>query len=368
MKIGLECSGDGHVWRDEEDLGDTEDASGTLSFVVPFKPRTATLLVELNDNTDGLGSQVSIDSIRAKPNGDGYDARVRWECFDVDDQDDGEEETQDYVDMLKTSYPQSSISKDLAEMANRIYQHGIDWIPRAQDHDPGLLYGFDLSGTPNTSYWLDQLKSYEYKVVDYAAKALTAGTPPAGGAIGRLAFGESVHSNELRLLDKKDVVNFEVNDWLVASYSDGTSGAARSGSMRIMGIDRELGRLFVADDYNTESGRSASALIPAICPGDYLFREGEFGRGAEKLGPTRISVDDTLTFTVSKSGTGKTLPASSVVIHHDDTNYASVSLSYSKAKPAVASGANCKGCGDYNEYAEPGEYRCFSCRQCGRGA
>lgn len=86
------------------------------------------------------------------------------------------------------------------------------------------------------------------------------------GSIGQVA-NSSFATAVLQLSEPSDVTNFEVGQKIVASATNG-GGSVRSGSLTIVGVDRDLGTL-------TMSG-NLSAGIAAIAQNDFLFVEGDY--------------------------------------------------------------------------------------------
>ena len=88
-----------------------------------------------------------------------------------------------------------------------------------------------------------------------------------GGSIGQIATG-GIAANVITLEEPSDVLNFEVNQYLVFSANDGSDSAhtVRAGSTFVTAVDREAGTVTV-DDFGDVTGEAA---------GDYIFREGDF--------------------------------------------------------------------------------------------
>mgnify|MGYP006921302695 CR=1 FL=1 len=86
------------------------------------------------------------------------------------------------------------------------------------------------------------------------------------GTIGRVA-NSSFATTVLQLSEPSDVTNFEVGMKIVASATNG-GGSPRSGSLTIVGVDRDLGTLTM--DQNLSSG------ISAIAQNDYLSVQGDY--------------------------------------------------------------------------------------------
>lgn len=86
------------------------------------------------------------------------------------------------------------------------------------------------------------------------------------GSIGQVA-NSSFSTTVLQLSSPDDVTNFEVGMKLVTSATDG-GGSVRSGTLTIVGVDRDLGTV-------TMSGNLSSG-ISAIAQNDYIFVEGDY--------------------------------------------------------------------------------------------
>ena len=192
-------------------------------------------------------------------------------------------------------------------------------------------------GRPNWTDWFDRL--YD-KIEEQAVRYLKEPHRP-GGSIGRLASDQSVHTSTLRLSHPNDIVNFELNDKLQFSSTDGTSGSARGGAATVVGIDRALGTITIGW---CEGGPChANVLVPAITASDFIFREGDFGRGVKKAQPVAVPVIVVRASAWDGAASGRVKDLT------------------------VSTGAKCVGCGNFNDYAESStEYHCYSCRQAGR--
>jgi hypothetical protein len=86
------------------------------------------------------------------------------------------------------------------------------------------------------------------------------------GSIGQVA-NSSFATPVLQLTQPEAVTNFEVGMKLQASTADG-GGSVKSGTLTIVGVDRDLGTL-------TMSG-NLSAGIASIAQNDFLFQEGDY--------------------------------------------------------------------------------------------
>ena len=85
-----------------------------------------------------------------------------------------------------------------------------------------------------------------------------------GGALGVIGSGQGTPT--LTLADRQDIVNFQVGDVLVASTTDGTSGAALAPTATLIAVDRSAGTI-------TTTGNFDAAFADA----NFLFHQGDFG-------------------------------------------------------------------------------------------
>lgn len=105
-----------------------------------------------------------------------------------------------------------------------------------------------------------------------------------GGALGQISSTSTpATSATITLADPNMAVHFGRNMPLQASATDGTSGTVRTGTVTITGIDRKAGTLTVSTANWTG--------ITGIAAGDYLFRNGDFGKGIHGV-PAWIPLND----------------------------------------------------------------------------
>ena len=93
-----------------------------------------------------------------------------------------------------------------------------------------------------------------------------------GCALGQVHASATVASTTLLLANPNSVINWERSMILRASAADGTSGALRTGTVTITGVNRDnldTGSLTAAANFSTG--------IAAIAVGDYLFNNDDFG-------------------------------------------------------------------------------------------
>lgn len=82
------------------------------------------------------------------------------------------------------------------------------------------------------------------------------------GSVGQVA---SFTGTTITLLDPESVTNFEAEQVLVASATDGGGAGPRTGSVFITGVDRDLGVL-----------TATTASIAALANNDFLFVQGDY--------------------------------------------------------------------------------------------
>lgn len=85
-----------------------------------------------------------------------------------------------------------------------------------------------------------------------------------GGAIGQIASGQGTPT--LTLTDRFQIVNFQVGDVLVASTTDGTSGAALAPTATLIAVDRSAGTITTSGNFDA-----------AFADGNYVFHQSDFG-------------------------------------------------------------------------------------------
>lgn len=88
-----------------------------------------------------------------------------------------------------------------------------------------------------------------------------------GGALGQIASGQATPT--ITLVNKWDVVFFEVGQVLNVSATDGTSGAIRAGTVTVTAVDRTNGTVTASGNW--------TAGIAAAAANDFIFVNGDFG-------------------------------------------------------------------------------------------
>ena len=101
-----------------------------------------------------------------------------------------------------------------------------------------------------------------------AARSLAIAMFGSGsGSIGRIATTTTIASPTLQLSSVESVTNFEVGQTLVLSTTDG-GGSVKSGTLVVVGVDRDLGQLTFADDIDN--------LVATAATNDYIFVQGDY--------------------------------------------------------------------------------------------
>jgi hypothetical protein len=89
-----------------------------------------------------------------------------------------------------------------------------------------------------------------------------------GGSVG--VIGSIPAADTIRLVDKNDIRNYDLDDVIKLASTDGTSGAVEAGELTIIGLDEDTG------DIQFSAGVVAS--VAAAAPTFHLFHKGDFGK------------------------------------------------------------------------------------------
>lgn len=163
----------------------------------------------------------------------------------------------------------------------------------AQSNVGGVVYsGFDLTRVRDYSIMRIQTELLEAAATDEGAlvrglKSEMDGTINAfarslcrsiyrngGGAMARVGSVGGAGNTVLTLLNREDIVHFELNQRIVSDDTDGTSGAADAEVITIIGVDRNAGTLTAAGSW-IAGGNFAN--------NDYLFAQSDFGLSCSGL-------------------------------------------------------------------------------------
>lgn len=102
-----------------------------------------------------------------------------------------------------------------------------------------------------------------------------------GGARGQ---GASLTSSTVLKLNKaSDIFKFELNQWICASTTDGTSGSLLPGRVQIVGINE--------DTYELTANVAWATGITGFGATNYLFQESDFGQGLKGF-PAWLPITD----------------------------------------------------------------------------
>lgn len=143
-------------------------------------------------------------------------------------------------------------------------------ITRAKDYAFAQITGEMIDAASKDQYSLLNGMKREIDNAIYTAARSIANSlfGAGGGARGQVDASTSLGTPNLVLKDINTVVNFEKNMVLNLAATDGTSGAKRTGTLTIIGVNRDTGVL-------TMSG-NITAGVAAAASQDYIFQNGDF--------------------------------------------------------------------------------------------
>jgi hypothetical protein len=111
--------------------------------------------------------------------------------------------------------------------------------------------------------------------INSAARSLAIALYGTGsGSIGKIAASTTIASPVIKLDKVESVTNFEVGQTIVLSTADG-GGSVKSGSLTVIGVDRDLGQVTVNDDI--DNGVATAALA------DFIFVDGDYDQKVKGL-------------------------------------------------------------------------------------
>ncbi len=129
------------------------------------------------------------------------------------------------------------------------------------------------AGKRGDGSFVDQLDLEVRHGIDSLADSIHWGVFKNTGA--NLAQVGSIDGVNLTLKNPNDVVYFEKGMELEGSVADGTTGAVHSGTATVTKVDRANGILTTDSNWTSQ--------IASLAPDDYLFVEGDFGKGMAGL-------------------------------------------------------------------------------------
>jgi hypothetical protein len=143
-------------------------------------------------------------------------------------------------------------------------------VTRAKDYAFGQVDGEAVDAAKNDAGALLTALKKEIDNAFYTAgrSVSVALFKNGGGARGQISTGSTVGSPTITLANVNDVVNFEVGMVLNVASTDGTSGAKRTGTVTLTGVDRDAGTLTASGNW--------TAGIAAAAAGDFIFQNGDF--------------------------------------------------------------------------------------------
>lgn len=143
-------------------------------------------------------------------------------------------------------------------------------ITRAKDYAFAQITGEMIDAASKDQYSLLNGMKREIDNAIYTAARSIANSlfGSGGGSRGQIDASTSLGTPNLVLKDINTVVNFEKNMVLNLSATDGTTGAKRTGTLTIIGVNRDTGVL-------TMSG-NITAGVAAAASQDFIFQNGDF--------------------------------------------------------------------------------------------
>lgn len=223
-----------------------------------------------------------------------------------------------HVALLKRMYSDDDVVRLMYEnnplyamLAKEYDGYGESWhLPMRIAHTAGRSRSFpnakgNKTGTKNVKMLITVAKDYSFYSVDGLLAKQTSNSKGAfvqafefelegamdamnrssgisvyrnyGGSIGRLTAGATLTGTQFSLTNPDDIVNFEVNQVVAFSATDGTSGSVKSGTAVVSAVVRDPGN---------ESVTFSAALnssVPTIAASDYIFTDGDFGQSIRGL-------------------------------------------------------------------------------------
>ncbi|AKU97006.1 hypothetical protein AKJ09_03670 [Labilithrix luteola] len=142
-------------------------------------------------------------------------------------------------------------------------------VTRAKDYAFANIEGEMIDAAKDNEYaLLDGLKSEIDGAFYTCARSIANSLFQAGGgARGKIGASTVLASTLLVLEDPNSVVNFEKGMVLNLSATDGTSGTKRTGTLTVVGVDRDAGTLTLNANIST---------VGSAIQGDYIFQNGDF--------------------------------------------------------------------------------------------
>ena len=169
-----------------------------------------------------------------------------------------------------TGNPQGRSASFLKAQANKTNTQVKDFVlTRAKDYSLASIDNETIEATKgNANAFMEAATTEIDGAINSAARSLAIALYGSGsGTIGQVDASTSLSSAVLQLKRVEDVTNFEVGMKLCASATDG-GGSVRSGTLTVLGVDRDLGTVTMSANLN--SG------ISAIASQDYISVEGDY--------------------------------------------------------------------------------------------
>lgn len=142
-------------------------------------------------------------------------------------------------------------------------------LTRAKDYSLAFIDNETLEASKgNANAFMDAATTEIDGAIHSCSRSLAVALYRSGsGSIGQISAGSTVSSATITLADTESITNFEKGMILQVSSADG-GGAVRTGTVTILGLDRDAGTITATGAWN--SG------ISAVAASDYVFRSGDY--------------------------------------------------------------------------------------------
>lgn len=142
-------------------------------------------------------------------------------------------------------------------------------LTRAKDYSLASIDNETIEASKgNANAFLEAATTEIDGAIHSAARSLAIAMYGTGsGSIGQISAGSTVASPTITLSDIEAITNFEVGMKLVTSTADG-GGAVKSGTVTVVGVDRDLGTVTASGNW--------SAGIGTVAVSDYVFVQGDY--------------------------------------------------------------------------------------------
>lgn len=164
--------------------------------------------------------------------------------------------------------PQGRSASFATAQSNKTNSQLKDFVlTRAKDYSLASIDNETLEASKgNANAFMEAATTEIDGAIHSAARSLAIALYGTGsGKIGRIASGQA--TTTITLTQVEDITNFEKGQTLVVSADDG-GGSVRSGSVTVVGVDRDLGTVTADQAWTT--------AIATAAANDYIFVEGDY--------------------------------------------------------------------------------------------